>query len=76
MIDKPIRTSAVAEACRELPAAYAEAIHGPLLAAEAKLTDVMQILEERGLNTLGDALQWLRDDVKALRRAAKEAMLA
>jgi len=76
MIDKPIRTSAVAEACRELPAAYAEAIHGPLLAAEAKLTDVMEILEERGMNTLGDALQWLRDDVRALRWAAADAALS
>jgi len=65
-----------AEAIRELPAAYGAAIYRPLLEAEAKLTDVMDILEERGFNTLGDALQWLRDDVKALRRAAIEAGLS
>jgi hypothetical protein len=76
MSSKPVRVAAVAESLRAIPAPYAELIHAPLLAAEAKLEDVMDILDERGLNSLADALQWLRDDVKALRRAVAEARLA
>lgn len=70
------RYAAAAETVRELPAAYGEAIHAPLLAAEAKLTDVIELLDARGLDALADALQWLRDDVKALRRAANESKLS
>ena len=72
----PNRTASTAELIRLLPAKLAAGIHTDLMAAEARLTDAMDALDMTTHDRVADALQWLRDDVKTLRRAAMDAALS
>lgn len=58
-----------------LPPLVAQSVHADLLSAEAKLTDAMDQLDASGTGRAADVLQFVRDDVRALRRAANDARL-
>jgi hypothetical protein len=69
------RVRKAAKLIEGLPPGVAAEVYESLMAAEAKLTDAMDQCDASAAEETADVLQFVRDDIRAMRRAANDARL-